>query len=490
MIELKNNLPPEGSDEKKLENGWVGPAKEIKGKNWRKRAISFFIFFAVSAVLFFSQSLISEKSTYSWVKRMPLVKQFNSLVEGADKKIKGEEEGRVNILLLGMGGKGHDGAYLTDTIMLASLQPSTKKVFMLSIPRDLSVPIEGQGWRKINSINSFAETKEPGSGGQAVSQAVGDLLDIPIHYYVRVDFEGFIKIIDELGGVNVYVENTLDDYSYPVLGNEDGPWNSRYEHLHVDTGWQEMNGSLALKFARSRHGVGKEGSDFARAKRQQKIIEAAKEKALSINMIFKPMAVKNIISALEDHVSTNFEIWEIYKLWDLGKDINKDAITNKVLDTSAEGLLVHTTGIDGAYLLSPRSGDFTEIQYLVKSAFAESTTVDQADKINTEKAVIEVKNGTWINGLAGKISVDLEKYGFIISKISNSSQQNFQKSVIYDLTFGAKKESLQILKEKTGANVSFNLPEWLTEELKTEHAGKVKITQPDFILILGVDANK
>ena len=485
MIDLKKDLP----DSNEPFEPSIEIKREKRKKNWPKRAIYFFTFLGISLGFFFSQSLISEKSSISWIKHMPIVEQFNNLVQSADRKLDGEDADRVNILLLGIGGKGHDGAYLTDTIMLASIQPSTKKVFLLSIPRDLVVPVEGAGWKKINSVGSYAEMKNPGSGGQAAAQAVGDLLNLPINYYVRVDFEGFQKIIDELGGVKVYVDNTLDDYNYPILGNEDAAWNSRYEHLHVEQGWQEMDGSLALKYARSRHGVGQEGSDFARAKRQQKIIEAAKEKILSINMIFKPMAIKNIIQDLNEHISTNFEIMEIYRLWDMIKDIDKNNITNKVLDTSADGLLVNATGQDGAYILQPKSGDFKEIQYLAQSAFSLPPT-GETQKVNVEKTTVELKNGTWINGLAGQVSVDLEKLGFTISKIGNSSQQNFQKSVIYDLTFGAKKDSLEILKEKTGANVSFNLPDWLKEELKKENADKTNVITPDFILILGVDANK
>ncbi|MFA6171705.1 MAG: LCP family protein [Patescibacteria group bacterium] len=484
MLEKPNNQPFGSQDNEAV----IAPPVEKK-KNWLKKAVYFFVFLGVSLAFFFSQTLISEKSSYSWIKHMPILEQFNTLVESADRKLKGEEENRINILLLGIGGKGHDGAYLTDTMMLASIEPSTKKVFLLSIPRDLVVPVEGMGWKKINSVGSYAEMKTPGSGGQAASQAVGDLLGIPIHYFVRVDFAGFTKIIDELGGVKVYVDNTLDDYSYPVLGNEDGPWNSRYEHLHVEQGWQEMNGSLALKYARSRHAAGVEGSDFARAKRQQKIIEAAKEKILSINMIFKPMAIKNIISDLSEHISTDIEIWEVYKFWDLVKDVDKANITNQVLDNRAGGLLVNAVGQDGAYILQPKSGDFKEIRYMVQNAFS-APPAEDSHKVDVEKTKVELKNGTWINGLAGQVSVDLEKYGFEITRISNSSHQNFQKSVIYDLTFGAKKDSLGILKEKTGANVSFDVPDWLTEELKNDNAGKTDINTPDFILILGEDANK
>jgi hypothetical protein len=106
-----------------------------------------------------------------------------------------------------------------------------------------------------------------------------------------------------------------------------------------------------------------------------------------------------------------------------------------------------------------------------------------------EKACVEVRNGTWINGLANQKAIDIESYGFDVIRVGNSSQQNFEKSVIYDLTFGEKKDSLQVLKEKTGANVSFDLPEWLKDDIAKEAEGKTNYQQPDFLLILGQDAD-
>jgi polyisoprenyl-teichoic acid--peptidoglycan teichoic acid transferase len=446
--------------------------------------LAFFSFFA-------EKNIISEKKETSWFRQLPVISQFQNLVEGADKKMKGEENDRINILLLGMGGKNHSGAYLTDTIMLVSIQPSTKKVALLSIPRDMAVPIEGvYGWRKINNINALAENKQPGSGGTASMQAIGDILNVQIDYYVRADFEGFTKIVDQLGGVTVDVENNLDDYSYPVLGRESSyPYSSRYEHLHIEKGIQQMDGETALKYARSRHGVGAEGSDFARAKRQQKIMEGIKEKALSVNMLFKPMTIKNILDTLSEHVSLNLELWEMVRMWDLVKDVKKDQIINKVLDNSPGGLLRSTIGDSGAYLLEPKSGDYTEIQYLANHILDEAPK-ELKTEVVSEEVNIEVQNGTWINGLASKISVDLEKLGFHVINIKNCVRQNFQKSVIYDLTYGKKMSSLQILKDKTGANVAFGVPEWLVSDINKNY-GKDNNNdkgQPDFILIIGQDA--
>ena len=209
--------------------------------------------------------LISGDSSESWIDRIPFIGRIAGLAESSEKMLRGEDQDRINILLLGMGGKKHEGGYLTDTIILASLKPSTKQVALLSIPRDLNIAVEGMGWQKINSINAFAERKKEGSGGEAVSQALSDVLNIPIHYYVRVDFEGFVNIVDILGGLEIDVENTLEDFHYPIAGQENNEdYYSRFEHLYIEKGLQKMDGTLALKYARSRYASGIEGSDFAK----------------------------------------------------------------------------------------------------------------------------------------------------------------------------------------------------------------------------------
>jgi len=106
-------------------------------------------------------------------------------------------------------------------------------------------------------------------------------------------------------------------------------------------------------------------------------------------------------------------------------------------------------------------------------------------KVSTEKASLEVRNGTWINGLASKVAMDLEKLGFDVLRIANANQQNFQKNVIYDLTGGKKASSLKILKDKTNANVSTDLPQWLSNEINNATSAE----RADFILILGQEAD-
>lgn len=455
----------------------------------KSKTLGFVLIFLLAVYLIFAFNKTTDEKSSSWFYNLPIIGQIKHLVESAETKLKGESDDRINILLLGIGGKNHDGGLLTDTIILASLKPSEKKLSLLSIPRDLAVPIENMGWRKINSVNAFAEMKTPGSGGLAISQTISNIFKIPIDYYLTVDFTGFEKIIDELSGIKINVENTFDDYRYPALGNEDAAWEERWEHLHIERGEQTMDGRLALKYVRSRHASGAEGSDFSRSRRQQKVLEAVKDKVMSLNILFKPSLIAKIISAINENYSTNLKIWEMVKLWGLAKDITNENISSRVLDNGPSGLLVDTVGLDGAYLLSPRSGDFSEIKYLINNIFDEAPATDK-EKVKDDKAAIEVRNGTWINGLANKVALDLEKYGFNIVRVGNSSQQNFEKSVIYDLTYGAKIQALTILKNKTGANVALGLPQWLIDDLAKEISGQTKLIQPDFILILGQDADE
>ena len=465
--------------------------RPIKPRRRLVRALSYLaLFFGVLFVFFYVKNYFAPSTKDSWVDHLPIISQVKHLAESSERTLKGEDRDRINILLLGVGGKGHDGPQLTDTIIAASIKPSTKQAAMLSIPRDLAIPIENSGWRKINNVNAFAEQSEPGSGGIASSQAIGDLLNAPIDYYIRVDFDGFEKIIDQLGGVDIYVDNTLDDYSYPILGREDDPnYYSRFEHLHIDTGWQHMNGILALKYARSRHAAGAEGSDFARAHRQQKILQAVKEKIISANFLLNPSKISNLINTLSENILTNFKVWEIIKLWSMIKNINSNAIINKVLDNSPSGLLVDNRGDNGAYILSPRSGDFTEVQYLFANIFGTPSGSSQTSNSTFKSsATLSILNGTWINGLGNKKALDLEHDGVDVVEVGNSTRHNFERSVIYDLTFGAKREDLEFLKEKTSANISPTLPDWLKEELSAR-AQEKKLKQPDFILILGTDAD-
>lgn len=450
----------------------------------RRKIITYVIAFSIIAVIFSGKVLMSSQNAGNWFPNSALFNRIRHLVPGGDRLLKGEETDRINILLLGMGGDGHDGAYLTDTILLSSLKPSTKEVALFSIPRDLTVPVNGY-WQKINSINAYAEQKSKGSGGEVTSQSIGALFDAPIDYYVVADFNGFINIINEIGGIDVNVENTFDDYTYPVLGREDDPnYYARYEHLHFDKGWQKMDGITALKYARSRHALGPEGNDFARARRQQLILEAVKEKLLSRQTLLNPIVIGKLISEFNKDVSTNLSAWEILKLWNNFKDVDRSKIINRVFSDAPDGLLVSGRGDGGAYILTPRTGNFSEMKEAIKNVFIVNENKPAEIPAIKDNASVIINNGTWIAGLAGKVSVELEKYNFKVLRTENAVERNHSSSIIYDLSNGAKKDFLLTLIKISGATVAYDAPEWL----KKYQTGSS--TQPDFILVTGTDANK
>ncbi|MBL7057979.1 LCP family protein [Patescibacteria group bacterium] len=460
--------------------------KKPRKRKAKARVLVYSLVFSVVGVWFFSsKSVTTDADSSFWYEKMLFTNQTEHLVENQDRVAQEKIKDRVNILFLGMGGRVHEGGYLTDTIILASLELSTKKIALISVPRDLSVPVPDKGWRKINAINAYAEAENAGSGGEDVTKVLSELLNIPIDYYLRVDFAGFEKIVEDLGGLKVYVENSFDDYQYPVTGREDAEdYESRFTHLHFDKGWNYMDGDLALKYARSRHGTNGEGSDFARGRRQQQVIEAIKNKAISVD-ILKPSVLTSIVEDLNYHISTDLGIWDGIRLWKEFKDLNTDDIINEVLDNSYDGLLVEMINSEGSYVLSPRSGDFAEIAYLVKNIFNENRE-EFKSAVSVESPSIDIRNGTFVGGLATNSANQLQKMGFNVVNIGNSSRRDFEKSIIYDLTYGEKMASLKVLKERTGASISFGLPSWIIEDLENELIGVTEdVKQPDFILIIG-----
>jgi len=474
MIDFKQKIEKEERYRYPLE-------EEPQPNKKTKRLFIYLGIFGVIALLFAGKILVSSKSSSEWFKNT-FFSGLSHLVINPSTQLEGEENDRINILLLGMGGENHDGGNLTDTIILLSLKPSTKQAAMISVPRDMVAPDKNGNWRKVNSVNAYAEKEEEGSGGKAICDTLSTLLDEPIPYYIRADFEGFVNIIDEVGGVDVYVENTFDDYTYPISGREDAAdYYSRFQHLHFDKGWQKMDGATALKYARSRHSLGVEGSDFARAKRQQIVLEAAKDKVLSRNTLTNPATLTKIIGQLESHIGTNLQISEMIKLWNMFKDIQKAQITNKVLDNSVSGLLMDGRGDGGAYILLPRGNSFKPIRDMIDTIFGDilqasssSSDISVPKMANSEtikikkikeSATIEILNGTWISGIASKASANLKEAGFTVLKLGNSQERNYTRNTIYDLTYGTKKEALEALKTAYNAEVSFSWPLWLEEKI-------------------------
>lgn len=312
-------------------------------------------------------------------------------------QLKETKEKRVNLLILGVGGGTHEGPDLTDTMIFASIDPATKKVTMVSIPRDLWIP---ELHAKINTAYTYGEEKQKGGGLVLTKAIVAKLLGQQIDYAVKIDFDGFTKAIDLVGGLDIEVEHTFDDYQYPITGSEtDSCGNTeekiaslsaeiatgsaseldafpcRYEHLHFDKGLTRMAGERALKYVRSRHGTNGEGSDFARSKRQEKVITAFKEKFFSVDTFLNPVKIVSVIDTFRANIDMDIKDNELDDFVKLAQKIKGAKIASSVLDTGdegndREGLLIHPTTLTdtgGQWVLIPRegNGDYSEINRFV-----------------------------------------------------------------------------------------------------------------------------
>lgn len=305
-----------------------------------------------------------------------------------DIEVKTENK-RLNILLLGVGGGNHEGPNLTDTIIIASVSPKNDKITLISLPRDLWVPDLKE---RINTAYIFGEVKREG-GGIILAQAVAKkITNLPIDYTVKIDFLGFVKAVDLLGGIDVDVEKILDDYEYPIAGKENDPCGNkeeelealatassqleafpcRYEHIHFKKGITHMDGETALKFVRSRHAEGDEGTDFARSKRQEKVVKAFKDKVFSLGMFLQPGKFLDLFDVLSESIDTNIKQDKLDDFIRLAQKLRYARIESVTIDSGDEnkervGFLINpemSKEYDFKWVLIPRTGNgnFEEIK--------------------------------------------------------------------------------------------------------------------------------
>ena len=409
------------------------PPQRARGK--------FFLYFVIIAGLAWIIWLVRQPHVQATIIEWPnysLWENVKRLVSSGDKLLLGETEDRINFLLLGQGGLGHDGPFLTDTVVMASLKPSRHQITLLSIPRDLVVPIPQAGTRRINNANAIGEERKSGSGPALTSQVVGDLLNLPIHYYVRLDFDGFAKIVDDLGGVSINIKEGFTDTNYPT--DNDG-----YTTIKFEPGWQVLSGERALAFARSRHGSNNEGSDFARAKRQQQLLLALKDKLLSPATFFNPKLVLRLYRAFTQSVKTNLSAQDAVRLTSLLRQVKPNEVVSRSFDITPRGLLREVIGTDGAYLLMPNVADYSQLKSAAKKML-------EISPVETEAARVVIENGTPTIGLAEAVNDSLSQQGFVISSFGNATHNNFPHTIIYDYSGGSKPNTRRILETLFGTN--------------------------------------
>lgn len=303
----------------------------------------------------------------------------------------------INLLLLGIGGGKHEGPNLSDTIIFASLNIKESKVTLASLPRDMwSTELDG----KINTAYAKGETKKKGGGLILSKSVIGKITGQNIDYGIVIDFSGFVKAVDLMGGLDVNVDQAFDDFQYPVEGKENelcghtdeevqkfAASNSaevdqakflscRYEHIHFDKGLTHMDGTTVLKFVRSRHAKGNEGTDFARSQRQEKVIKAFMDRSFSLQILTNPAKLIGLFDTVKNSVDTDIAQNEFDDFIKLAQKFQKAKIQSVVIDYGDQvknrgGLLTHPP-ISGKYnyewTLIPRAGDndYSEIQEYIK----------------------------------------------------------------------------------------------------------------------------
>lgn len=416
----------------------------LKRKN-TKRAFLILAILFISMFSFFMYLYAEGSKIFQDNGRMSFLNNLkNSL--GSDPKLAGADNDRINIVFMGIGGSNHPGGQLTDSMMIVSIKPKENALAMISIPRDLFVPISNRNQKvKINEVYTIGEKEKKGSGPELVKKTLENILGIPVQYHVTLDFAGFEKIIDQLGGVDILVERAINDPYYPDTQMKG------YDPFSIKAGQQKLSGKVALKYARSRETT----SDFDRSARQQKILVAVKDKMLSMGFLANPVKIAEIVSTLGNHLRTNVSPGEIRSFAAVLKNIDRNKIISKVLSNGTDGVL-YSDSSSGTYYLMPKGGDYKEIERIVEGIF------DTNNEINQVK--LEILNGTSTAGLGMKASDDLENSGYNVIAVSNSKEK-VAETIIYDYSNGKYEQTLNYLKKKYNAQ---SLQKKATESQKSD----------------------
>jgi LCP family protein required for cell wall assembly len=387
-------------------------------------------------------------------------------------KLTGEGDGRINILLLGKGGEDHPGGELTDTIMIASIDPIGKEAALLSIPRDMWVKVDGSGSMKINSVyNTYHQEalSEGKKGDVAISAGVTGLentiesyMGIQIHYYVSVDFAAYKEMVDTVGGLDITLDNAIYDPNFD--------WEYGKNALKLPAGPVHLTGTTALLLGRSRGAAGGYGvgSDFDRNENQRKMMIALKQKILSAGIYGNPAKINELLNTFSDNVRTNFNgAGDLLRLYNIFKDI-PDSSIKSLSFVDEPNVLITTSNIAGQSVVVPSAGtsDYSKIK-----AFVRSSLVDGF--IKSEVATVSLYNGTTTSGLATKRAEELKSYGYNVVTVESAPSTNYTTTTLIDNTKGVKKYTKRYLEQRFGVTATTELP----SELSTNTS--------DFVIILG-----
>ncbi len=380
-----------------------------------------------------------------------------------------DADGITTILLLGVDKRpaSEGGAQRTDTIMLARIHRQRGKIALLSLPRDLYVYDTPQGGAKINAL--YDRGLRDGKGAQYIVRAVERVTGVRIHYVIAANFAAFTAVVDALGGINVLVERPINDTRYP------GP-NYSYETFTLAAGLQHLDGATALKYVRSRHDD--PDGDFGRAKRQQQVLQAIKNKAFSIGTFTNVRRINALLNAIGDNLRTDLRVRDIHALITLLTKVDTQNIVTVVVDAWRADSLLRATHVGRAFALVPRAGrtNYTEIHTLAEEIFDLPARARLQQEVRREAPRIVIKRAGASRETAQRVRATImhtigAKYDI---PIIATQQRTTTHAAITDMSSGTKPFTLTALRRALGAAH--------TTDTRNAH-------NDDFVVTLGTDAD-
>lgn len=366
---------------------------------------------------------------------------IRDIVSVAAVELPKDAYGHTNVLLLGTGDEGHQGVDLTDTMMIASIDPhNTESVAMLSIPRDLYLlNTQNMGRGRINAVYRDYKAQLKRQQGvddaqasslalQELSDELGRLLGIQIHRVIKVDFIGFVQAVDAIGGIDIDVPEDLYDAEYP------GP-NYTYTTFFLTRGPQHLDGETALKYARSRHST----SDFSRSARQQQIISALAEKMKSEGLLTRPDRILSLLDIMKQHVEMTLSSRELLALAELGMDIDRSKTLNLQLNDQAG--LYGGFAEAGGFLYAPPRDEFGGASVLLPVSIPPSPVTWKQIRalislyLNDRSPYfwtvpVDILNAGAPSGSSRRLGSEFIRYGLNVGNIENAETRDMDASVI------------------------------------------------------------
>lgn len=416
----------------------IRKSRSTKKKSSRKKTIFRTMAFATIAVLLVTGWMFG-KAWWNANKALSGGGQAAAFSKEIDpNSLNGEGDGRVNVLLMGKGGPEHEGGELTDSIMIASIDPINDGVVLVSLPRDMWVKPKDLWPMKINAVYSSAKSqalyKNPKddkaaekAGINAIENTVEEYTGVKINYYGMIDFRAFQEAVDTVNGIDI----TLDEpYTDPTM-------RIGKKLLSLPAGTSHLDGGTALGYARSRYGAAR--GDFDRGEHQQKVMVGIKDKVLSAGTFSNPLKVSQLLDTLGNRVQTNFAMNDLMRLYDLSKQIQSNNITS--VDLAMEGEAVVTTATIGDQsVVVPKAGvnDYSEVKLYIRSKLIDGFIIK-------EQPTIVILNGSNRPGAAKKRADELKSYGYNVLQVADAPNSELTSTTLVDMTGGAKKYTKRYL---------------------------------------------